>query len=63
MEQASLKSLVNALSCNVSFLLVYMNDVFHLSYIGNDIFINALQSPLQLFIKYPQRTLYADELC
>jgi hypothetical protein len=36
------------------------DDGAHLSYLGNDIFINVLQSALELFIKYPYRTLYPD---
>jgi hypothetical protein len=30
--------------------ILFKNDVVHLSYIGNNIFINALQSALELFI-------------
>ena len=38
------------------------DDGTQLSYLGNDIFINALQSGLELFIKYPYHTLYPDGL-
>ncbi|VDI02042.1 Hypothetical predicted protein [Mytilus galloprovincialis] len=41
---------------------LFADDGVHLSYIGNDIFINAIQSALELFIKYPNRFLYPDEL-
>jgi hypothetical protein len=33
--------------------ILFKNDGVHLSYIGNDIFINALQSALELFISRP----------
>jgi len=41
---------------------LFRDDGTHLSYLGNGMFINALQSALELFIKNPYRTLYPDEL-
>lgn len=41
---------------------LFHDDGVHLSYIGNDIFINDLQSGLELFIKSPVRRLYPDEI-
>jgi hypothetical protein len=43
-------------------LALFRDDGTHLSYLGNYIFIYALQSALELFIQYPYRTLYPDEL-
>jgi len=39
---------------------LFNNDGIHLSYIGNDIFINALQSALELFISRPYIKTYPE---
>ena len=37
---------------------VFDNDGIHLSFLGNDIFINAIQGGLEQFVMYPQTGLY-----
>jgi hypothetical protein len=39
---------------------LFNNDGVHLSYIGNDIFINSLQSALELFISRPYLKTYPE---
>ena len=41
---------------------LFDNDEVHLSFIGLDIFINALQTGIELFLTKPHRTLYPEEL-
>ena len=38
------------------------SDMVHPSFIGLDTFLNALQSGIELFIDYPHRTLFPEEL-
>ena len=41
---------------------LFDSDGVHLSYIGNDIFINELQSALEMFISRPYRMTYPEEI-
>ena len=41
---------------------LFHEDKVHLSFIGSDIFINSIQSGLELFLTHPWRTVYPEEL-
>lgn len=40
---------------------LFNKDNVHLSFIGSDIFLNAIQSGIELFITNPYRTIYPEE--